>query len=185
MKPLASTSAIPDPYSKRILSNVLGKDSLKLYAQTPSKLRSLIRGLTPRQLRAVPPDGKWSITFIVSHLCDAEWAMGFRIRKALAEPGGSFQAYDQDKWAEHLYYDSADCSEKLSLFTELRKSHLSLLKMISPTDWRKFGIHEERGKESVERMVHMLAGHDVNHLLQITRLRGSLLAGRRPARKSR
>ena len=36
-----------------------------------------------------------------------------------------------------------------------------------PEQWKQFGIHAERGEESVERIVEMMAGHDINHLRQI------------------
>jgi hypothetical protein len=33
--------------------------------------------------------------------------------------------------------------------------------------WKHFGIHSERGEESIERIVRMFAGHDLNHLRQV------------------
>ncbi|MBI1803575.1 MAG: DinB family protein [Ignavibacteriae bacterium] len=175
MKKLTRVSHIKNPYSKRILSNVIGQDSLKIYSTTPRKLRKMLVGLSERHLRTRPAKGRWSISYLVSHLCDAEWATGFRIRMAIAQPGRPFQAYDQDLWAENLHYDKAGCKQKLELFAALRTSHLVLLKTLKPREWQRYGIHEERGKESVERMVHLLAGHDINHLMQIREIRAQLL----------
>ena len=175
MRKVTSVKEIKNPYSKRILSNIIDKDPLRIYAQTPGELRRLTRGLTKKQLHTPQKNGGWSIAYLLSHFCDAELGMGFRIRRAIAQSGGPFQAYDQDKWAEHLYYDKADCAEKLLLFEVLRKSHVSLLTLLKPSEWRRYGIHEERGKETVERMVQMLAGHDINHLRQVKNIRDSLL----------
>ncbi len=33
--------------------------------------------------------------------------------------------------------------------------------------WDNYGIHEERGNESIAHMARLLAGHDLNHLRQI------------------
>jgi hypothetical protein len=33
--------------------------------------------------------------------------------------------------------------------------------------WVRYGIHSERGKDTVARVADMLAGHDLNHLKQI------------------
>jgi hypothetical protein len=33
--------------------------------------------------------------------------------------------------------------------------------------WDFYGMHSERGKETVTRVAEMLAGHDINHLNQI------------------
>ena len=169
---VTSVKGIKNAYSKRILSNLIGKDPLRVYAGTPANLRRLTRGLTRDQLQTPPAAGRWSIAQLVSHLCDAEWAMGFRIRKAIAEPASPLPAYDQDKWAACLHYEEMDFRERLNLFTSLRTSHLSLLKVLSRRELLRYGIHSERGKETVERMIHMLAGHDINHLRQIRDIRG-------------
>jgi hypothetical protein len=42
--------------------------------------------------------------------------------------------------------------------------------------WKYYGIHSERGKESITRLTEMIAGHDINHLMQIERL----VSGRKP-----
>lgn len=175
MRKINSVQGIKDQYSKRILSNIVHRDPLAICRKTPGELNRLARGLTNNQLHKAPSKGRWSIARLVSHLCDAEWAMGFRLRMVIAQPGGKLQAYDQDKWADHLHYDAADCREKLNLFSALRQSHLSLLKSLKPGEWKRYGIHEERGKETVERMLQMLAGHDVNHLRQIKGIRAEML----------
>lgn len=173
IKKITDVKGIKDAYSRRILSNLIGQDPMRVFARTSADLRKLTRGLTLQQLHASPGRRRWSIAQIVAHLCDAEWAVGYRVRKVIAEPKSPLLAYDQDKWAAHLHYDEMDFSEKLELFAALRSSHLALLKLLSPTELRRYGIHSERGKETVERMIHMLAGHDVNHLKQIESLRRS------------
>jgi hypothetical protein len=175
---IRNVRGIQDAYSRRILSNLIGRDPLSVYSSTPAGIRNLLRGLTPAQLRKRPAGNRWSIAELVCHFCDAEWAMGFRIRKAIAEPGSPLQAYDQNKWAARLHYGEMDCRARLRLFTELRQSHLALIRLLSKSELRRYGIHQERGKETVERMIHMLAGHDVNHLLQITALRKRWKNGR-------
>lgn len=173
MHRLRSLRKFKNPYIRRVLTNILNKDPLMIYSSTPARLRRLVDDLPERELRRAPAKGKWSIVQIISHLCDAELAMSFRIRMAVAQPGSKLQAYDQEKWAARLRYDKSDCSEKLQLFTVLRNSNVSLLKSLKPGEWKRFGIHEERGKETVERMIQMLAGHDINHLEQIRKIRKS------------
>jgi hypothetical protein len=38
------------------------------------------------------------------------------------------------------------------------------------TQWKHHGIHNERGAETVETIVRMFAGHDLNHFQQIERI---------------
>jgi hypothetical protein len=45
--------------------------------------------------------------------------------------------------------------------------HKILLKSVPRELWQNYGMHQERGQESVSYIVHMVAGHDINHLRQI------------------
>jgi hypothetical protein len=166
---------VKNAYSKRILGNLIGEDPLRVYEQTPRALSRLTRGLSKKQLDTPPAKGKWSITQLVTHLCDAELVMGFRLRMAIAQPGSPLLAYDQNKWAGRLHYMEMDVRKQLLLFASLRSSHINLLKLLSKAELRRYGIHAERGRESVERMIQMLAGHDINHLIQVRRQRRKLL----------
>lgn len=171
MGKIESVDDITNPYSKRILSNVIGKDPVKVLSQTPKRLRKLVKRLKKKQLRYQPAVGKWSIAQIVAHLADAEIAMSWRIRLALAQSGLPIAAYDQDEWAKNLHYEKADADDCVDLFTALRRANSALLSRLTQEEWERFGMHAERGKETVERMAQMLAGHDINHLNQIEGIR--------------
>ena len=45
-----------------------------------------------------------------------------------------------------------------------------MLKTLTPEQWKQFGTHSERGQESIERIVQMVAGHDLNHIQQIEQI---------------
>jgi hypothetical protein len=175
MKKLTSVAGFNDPYTKRILSYIVDKDAFNIYCQTPSRLYHQLKGLSSHQLHTPPEKGKWSVAQIVAHLYDSEIVMGYRFRMAIAESGAPLQAFDQNKWAKHLRYESADCRVKLELFMRMRKDHITLLRSLSGKEWKFFGMHAERGKETVERMVQMEAGHDINHLRQIGLIRKTFL----------
>ena len=179
MKPIRTTSNIKDPYAKRILSNILDKDPFAVYKRTPAALKRLVGGFKDRDLRKPVAKGKWSVAQIVSHLCDAELVTAFRYRMVIAQPGCRIQSYDQDKWARSLRYDSAGCRRKLDLFIRIREENIALLGSLTSKEWKRYGMHQERGKETLERMVQMIAGHDLNHLKQIAQFGKALRTGKR------
>jgi hypothetical protein len=41
---------------------------------------------------------------------------------------------------------------------------------LTPEQWKHAGMHNERGEESVEMIVRMFSGHDINHFEQIERI---------------
>lgn len=171
MNPVSSVDDITNPYVKRIISNVIGQDSLAVLSNTPKRLRKLVKGLKKKQLRQKPAPEKWSIAEIVAHLADCEIVLAFRLRMMLAQSGSPIQAMDQDKWAAGLAYQNADVDDQIEVFGALRKQHVRMWKRLAAADWEKYGMHEERGKETVERVTHHFAGHDINHLAQIDGIR--------------
>ena len=175
MRVLKSAAGIRNSYARRILSNIAGKDPFRIYSGTPRALEQLVRGLSGPELRLTTRERAWSIAQILHHLADSELAMGFRYRMALAQSGSSLQMFDEERWARHLRYAASDPAGKLALFGALRRDHVRMLRALTPGDWRRVGIHEERGKESVERMMQMMAGHDLNHRRQIAELRSYAL----------
>jgi hypothetical protein len=175
VRKVTSVKNIKDVYSKRILSNILNEDPFAVYAKTSGTMLRLTKGLNNKHLRTPLKKGRWSVAQIVSHFCDAEIAMSYRLRMVIAQSGGPIQAYDQDKWSAVTYDKRADCLANIRLFTTLRNANVSLLEHLPSRAWQRYGMHEERGKETVERMVQMLAGHDINHLRQIEQIRNAYL----------
>jgi hypothetical protein len=171
MKKINKTSFRKNPYAKQLLLYVVDKEPLEVFESTPSAITKAIRGLNNKQLQKAPRKGKWSIAQIVSHLTDGEIVLSYRFRKVISEPGSKIEFYNQNRWAENLHYEKADCKKKLALFTATRKANVDLLKSLTPKEWKRFGIHAERGKESIEQMILLYAGHDMNHLKQIEKIK--------------
>jgi hypothetical protein len=77
------------------------------------------------------------------------------------------QAYDQDLWVNNAGYLIAKPELARGVFRELRTCNLALLNSLRPEQWDNYGMHSERGKESVRDLVRMISGHDLNHLKQL------------------
>jgi len=154
-------------YIRRILGYVDGQDAIKVQRATAAKLQKLTKGLTAKQMKWRPEPAKWSIAEIVAHLADTEIAAGWRLRSVIGENGVTTQPFDQDAWASVFLYRERDPRRSIELFRVLRESNLAMLREIPRETWDNYGMHLERGKETVAHMARMFAGHDTNHLLQI------------------
>jgi hypothetical protein len=157
-------------YSQRILSHVNGQDPLKAQSAAARRLDRLVKGAPAPKLRKRPAPDKWSVSEIIAHMADTEIVIGWRIRSILGAPGTHIQAYDQDAWAAAGLYTKRDARKSLEQFRAVRDANLALYKSLSPEQWKHFGMHAERGEESIERIARMIAGHDINHILQIERI---------------
>ena len=157
----------PEEYSQRIRGYAANRAPLKILRETPIKISGLIRGLSKKQMRTHPGPEKWSIAEIIAHLADTELAMGFRYRQILSRNGIPLQAYDQEAWADNGRYNDIDPRESLALFSAVRAANLSVLKSMPHSRWYHYGMHEERGKETIRTIALLETGHDINHLRQI------------------
>jgi len=156
-----------EQYKKRILGYLGDSKPLKVQAETAGKIERLLKRASPARLGRRPGPGKWSAREILAHLADSEIVGSYRMRSILGAPGTPIAAFDQDRWAEAENYARRDPRMSLSVFKTLREANLSLLRSLKPEQWKHFGIHSERGQESIERIVEMFAGHDINHLRQL------------------
>jgi len=157
-------------YIQRILGYVEGKDAVKVQRATAGKLKKLVRGLSAKQLKWRPEPAKWSIAEIVAHLADTEIVASWRMRSVIGENGITIQPFDQDAWASAFQYNKRDAKRSMEIFRVLRENNLALLREISRETWDNYGMHLERGKETIAHLVRMFAGHDTNHVLQVERI---------------
>jgi hypothetical protein len=123
-----------------------------------------------RLARRPAPD-KWSIQELAAHLADDELVGAYRIRMILSSPGTTIQAFDQDIWARTGRYATTDTEASVEMFRILRQANLALLRSLTPGEWDLYGIHAERGTESIRDIAMYYAGHDINHFKQIEAIR--------------
>ncbi len=157
----------PHQYTARMLSYQRGKAPIRILASTPVRISKLLRAVPRAALRWKPGPGHWSVAEILSHLADAEMVFSFRLRQMLGSSGIAILAYDQDVWAGLSRGAKHEARISLDAFRSVRDRNVRLLRSIPKKMWGNYGIHEERGKETVKRLAEMVAGHDINHMRQI------------------
>jgi hypothetical protein len=160
----------PQQYTQRIVGHMEGKKPLAVQGATAKKLARLIKGVPTAKLRKRPAPEKWSVNEILAHLAEAEIVGGFRMRLILGAPGTPIAAFDQDAWVISGHYNKRDPRKSIEQFRAVREANLGLLKSLKPEQWKHYGMHAERGQESIEHIVRMFAGHDLNHLRQIEQI---------------
>ena len=158
----------PQEYIQRILGFTSGGESpVKIQATTAKKLAKLIKGVPAGKLKKRPAPDKWSVQEILAHLADTEIVGSWRMRAILGAPGTPIQAFDQDAWVTATHYSKRDPRVSVEQFRVLREANLAMYKSLQPEQWKHHGIHSERGEETIQHIVRMFAGHDLNHIAQI------------------
>lgn len=157
-------------YLARIREYAQGKDPLAAQRQAPTVLDKLLAHASDERLTIRPSADKWSIGEILAHLAEDEIATAWRYRQMVEHSGIELAGFDQDMWARIGGYSSRSPHESLTLFRLLRQANLQFLDGLTQEQWQCFGTHTERGRITVKDLAVHMAGHDANHIEQISRI---------------
>ena len=159
-------------YTARILGYVGEGDPLSTLDSTPAALVRLVSHVDHARLAHKPAPTKWSVQEILAHLAESERVLGYRLRRILGANGTPIESYDQNRWAAVGRYEQLPPLDSLNRIQAERTGNLRLLRSLRPEQMELYGIHSERGKESIAHMSRMWAGHDINHRRQIEAILG-------------
>jgi hypothetical protein len=146
-----------------------GRPVLEILASTAATLESLAEAIGLDRIAVAPAPGKWTPAEILCHLADCEVAFGFRLRQTLAEDNHVIQPFDQDRWS--TLYPRITAPQALAAFAAMREWNLILIRNAPPAAAAKPVKHPERGTMTFNTILETLAGHDINHILQLEKLR--------------
>jgi hypothetical protein len=169
--PAGRSRAAADAYVAGILALLADRDPLAVLEELPAAVAEATDGLDEAALRRPEAPGKWSILQVAQHLADSDLVSGYRLRLIVAQPGSQIQGYDQDLWVRELRYDEASLADALEQLTALRRANLRLLRSLDAAGLARSGEHSERGPESADKLMRLMAGHDLVHRRQIERIR--------------
>lgn len=154
-------------YTSRLLGYLGDKNPVEIMSSTPKKIKKLIKSASKKELQKRPKPDKWCVAEIVAHLAEVEIVLAYRMRMILSVDGIPIQSMDQDLWMKNAGYIIADPVAALEYFKVQREQNLALLDSLTKEQWSQYGMHDERGKESITHIVNLYGGHDLNHLMQI------------------
>ena len=170
---MSTTSAVnlgdTPAYREEMVARLGGRDRFEILESTADALARLIESRDERTLRTRPFEDKWTPMEILGHLVDAEILFALRTRTVLCDEDPRFVPIDQDRWAAGQRHNDRAALDLLAEFRALRSMNLRLWRSLTPEESERSAPHPQRGTESLDQMITMLAGHDLTHLDQMTR----------------
>ncbi|MCC7368941.1 MAG: DinB family protein [Chloroflexi bacterium] len=141
---------------------------LQRYREGPAVVAAALAGATDAELDARPADGGWTAREVAIHLPDSEINGAVRLRRLVAEDEPHIIGYDQERWAERLYYNRP-IAAALAALTAIRGLNAELLDALTEEEWQRAGTHSESGRYGLDTWLPTYAAHAHDHADQIRR----------------
>lgn len=144
---------------------------IERYREGPAQVDRALEGISDEELDFRIADGEWTPREVVHHLADSEMTSAIRIRRLIAENEPMIVGYDEEEYARRLYYSRPIASSLLAL-AGARASTADFLDEFQPSDWERFGTHDEMDEPfTVRGWLEYYAEHAHDHANQIRRAR--------------
>jgi uncharacterized damage-inducible protein DinB len=140
-------------------------------AQTPSKLRTAVKGLSDAQLDTPYRDGGWTVRQVVHHVPDSHMNSYVRYKLALTEDEPTIKPYAEDRWAELADSKATPIEVSLTLLDSLHDRWMRLLRSLDDDAWKRSFRHPDMGAMSLEKALALYAWHGKHHVAHIMKLR--------------
>ena len=121
------------------------------------------------QLQKAYGPGKWTIRQLLHHITDADSVLYDRIRRAIAGPKPVVWAFDQDRWASSLDYNTFPLAINKAIYTSVRDGIIYLASQHYEGGTEKLFIHSETGLRSLKHEFDKVVWHNQRHLDQIAK----------------
>jgi uncharacterized damage-inducible protein DinB len=139
--------------------------------QTPTMLRTVVKGLSDSQLDTpYRPDG-WTVRQVVHHVPDSHLNAYVRFKLGLTEDDPTIKPYAEDRWAELSDTEATPIEVSLTLLDSLHDRWMRLLRSLTPEQWKRTFRHPEMGPMTLEKTLALYAWHGRHHVAHITELR--------------
>jgi hypothetical protein len=143
---------------------------LKALRETAHAMESLIWDVDDDALDRRPPDGEWSCTQLIRHMCEMERRYIDRLERMARMDSPQIEAFDADSIADGA--DDADDAvfDLMDEFAVQRRQSVYLLWSLDPDDWERRGVHPYLGPLTIMQVAREMNEHDLAHLWQLRRL---------------
>lgn len=108
--------------------------------------------------------GKWTLCEVIGHLCDSERIFSYRALRIARGDTTPLASFDQDLFAAHAPYETAELDSLIKELRLLRSTTLMLYERLPPEAWMRTGTSSGYSGYTVRAFAYLTAGHERHHL---------------------
>ena len=150
--------------------------AFEILERTPDVVRALLSGLSPEWTTATEGPDTWSPYDVVGHLIHGERTDWIARAEIIRAGGGTFQTFD--RFAQFRESKGKSLAQLLDEFAAARRENLARLRSwtLTEADLDRTGTHTKFGTVTMRQLLSTWVAHDLDHLMQISRVMGKQLA---------
>lgn len=112
----------------------------------------------------------WTVVEVLCHLRDFDGFFRHRAEMMLAEDHPQLPAYDHEALAIEQRYNDQDLYTVYAELIDSRGKTSQFFESLTEDQWKRTGIHPERGHFTMIDALIQVGTHETNHIEQITRI---------------
>jgi hypothetical protein len=166
------TDKLKYPVGKYVIPEMITMENIDEWITTieslPGNLKSILSGVSEKDLEKNYRPGGWTARQVVHHLADSHMNAFIRFKLALTEENPVIKPYDQARWAELNDNKDVPIQYSLMILEGVHKRWVSLLLAADEEQFKRTFHHPESRRDiSLGEITGMYAWHSRHHLEHI------------------
>jgi hypothetical protein len=156
------TSAEYAAHFDRYVCLIPESDVISVLNGQAERVHAALSGLSDERAGYRYAPDKWTVRESLGHIIDAERVFGYRAMSIARGEALSLLPFDENSYAAVANHDQAPIDELAEQFATLRRSHVLMLKHLTPDAWGRVGVVGEH-PTTTRGMAFIMAGHVRHH----------------------
>lgn len=144
------------------------------YQQNSERLLEIARSFSKSDSLATPISGEWPAAYVIHHMADAELHFATRYLSVIAEDRPTIIPFNEDAYPLRLNYAQRSIATSTATIAAVHLTIFEILSQLALSDWRRIGVHAEKGELTLTQIVELAVGHNLGHANQLAEIREAL-----------
>ena len=152
----------------------MSQELVNTYIANCADFEKVFRSIGANDLSRIAKEGEWSAAYVIHHMADADMHFATRFLHILTVDKPAIVPFDEDVYPVRLKYAARDAHDSLASIIGLHKVVANILKLVDDADWKRVGIHSEKGEITLADVLTLASNHTKSHVEQLLEIISSL-----------
>ena len=152
----------------------MSQEIVGTYIANCAAFENVVRSIGANDISRISKEGEWSAAFVIHHMADADMHFATRFLHILTVDKPAIVPFDEDVYPDRLKYSARDAHDSLASILGLHKVIGNILSLVDDSDWKRVGIHSEKGEVTLADVLTLASNHTKSHIGQLQEIISNL-----------